>query len=83
MHREEIEAFTLSGLSISWCFTGSEIIQPPDFSEEHSSLATSAREARGKQNAEAGGAGSEEERFSDSLSAACQASRTAGDEWVY
>lgn len=82
MHRQGIKAFTLSGLSINWCFTGTEIIQPHNFSEEHSSLATSAREERGKQNTEAGGAGSEE-RFSNSHSAACQASRMAGDEWVY
>ena len=82
MHGQGIEAFTLSGLSISWGFTGIEIIQPHSFSEEHSSLATSARQERGKQNTGAGGAGSEG-RFSDSHSKACQASRMTGDEWVY
>lgn len=47
MHTQTgIEALTLSGLSVSWCFTGIKRIQPHNFPEEHSSLATSAREGR-------------------------------------
>ena len=38
-----IEALILCGLSISWCFTGIEIIQPRNSPEERSSVVTYAR----------------------------------------
>lgn len=73
--KARIEALPLSGPSISGCFTGIAIIQPHNFPEEHSSLATSAGEERGEGSRRQEGAAGRKEGFSDSHSAACQASQ--------
>lgn len=70
-----LKALPLSGISISRCFTGIEMVQPYNLPEKHSSQVTSAGEERGEgSRTQEWGAG-EQRGFSDSYSAACQTSQ--------
>lgn len=84
MHTQTgLKALPLSGLSISWCFPGIEMVQPYNFPEKHSSQVTSAGEERGEgSRTQEGGAGSNESFLIPTLPPV-RLPRMASDEWGY